>query len=126
MTRVYVAATLADLETLSDDGRLLARSGYAATARLAAEFPDADDDELAYAAMAAARQDAPPPRIVLAADVDAVEDPGDAGVMTLSEPVRLVDVASFHVESADDPDSDLAWYATQELGDLIAMIRTDA
>lgn len=120
MTRVYLAATPGDLETLAGGGRLRPERAYAATERLAAEFPDAGEEELAYAAMAAAREDASPPRIVVAADADTVEDAVDAGVVAIGTPVALADVASVHVETEDDPEADLAWYATQEVGDLLA------
>lgn len=118
MTRVYLAATLGDLETLAGGGQLHPEHAYAATKRLAAEFPDAGEEELEYAALEAAREDAEPPRIVVAADTDTVEDAVDAGVVAVDAALGLADVASLHVET--DADDELAWYATQELGDVLA------
>jgi len=47
-------------------------------------------------------------------------------VETASEdgPVRWRDVVAVHVDSEDDadPDDDLAWWATQEVGDLVASL----
>ena len=39
-------------------------------------------------------------------------------------PVRWRDVVAVHVDSEDDadPDDDLAWWATQEVGDLVASL----
>jgi hypothetical protein len=76
-----------------------------------------DSEEAEYAALMAAADasaallDGPGRRVVLVAEV-----PDGAA----SVPVRLV--ASVHVDTADDadPDDDLAWYATQEIPDLIA------
>lgn len=43
------------------------------------------------------------------------------------DPVPLARVVALHVDSADDadPDDDLGWYATQELGDLVAGVEVD-
>jgi hypothetical protein len=76
-----------------------------------------DSEEAEYAALmtaadaSAALLDGPGRRVVLVAEV-----PDGA----TSVPVRLV--ASVHVDTDDDadPDDDLAWYATQEIPDLLA------
>src|SRR5690606_21550502 len=93
--------------------------GYAATSRLAADYPDAGDEELEYAAMQAAAEDCVgDTAIVIAADLSAAEVE-DAGVVAISDALTLSEVASFHVGDTAD---DLAWYATQELADLIATL----
>lgn len=123
--RIYLPGTIDDLEALAA-GQSVSRGplAYAATDRLAAEFPDADAEELAYAAMSAAAADcAEPPLIVVAADVPATETV-EAGIVEPTEPVSLGDVASFHLGDSDDPEDELAWYATQELDDLIANLRS--
>ena len=118
MTRVYVPATVADLRSLEAGDAIAISSAYAATPALAAEYPDADEEELEFAAMMAAAEDcAGDTAVVVAADVDAT----DASVAGVVEPVGalFIDrVASFHVGSADA--DELGWYATQELADLIA------
>ena len=74
-------------------------------------------EEAEYAALmtaadaSAALLDGPGRRVVLVAEVpDGAE----------SVPLRLV--ASVHVDTEDDadPDDDLAWYATQEISELLA------
>ena len=41
---------------------------------------------------------------------------------TAEGPATWRDVVAVHVDSSDDadPDDDLAWWATQEIGDLVA------
>lgn len=125
MMRVYLAASVGDLEALRRGETLTAATGYAATERLAAEHPDADDDELAYAAMMAAAGDSRGGRrIVVSVDV-AADEGADAGVVGVPESVRFSDVVSFHV-GATDADDDLGWYATQELPDLLIELRGGA
>jgi hypothetical protein len=43
---------------------------------------------------------------------------------TAEGPARWRDVVAVHVDSEDDaaPDDDLAWWATQEVGDLVASL----
>jgi hypothetical protein len=76
-----------------------------------------ESEEAEYAALMAAADastallEGPGRRVVLVAEV-----PDGAR----SVPLRLV--ASVHVDTEDDadPDDDLAWYATQEIPDLVA------
>lgn len=106
--RAYVPATL----------DLLARFHAEGIVPLDADLITAADEseEAEYAALmtaadaSAALLDGPGRRVVLVAEVPE----GAASV-----PVRLV--ASVHVDTRDgaDPDDDLAWYATQEIPELI-------
>ena len=106
--RVYVPTTLAGL------------AGYVADAAIPASeervtAPD-EGDESEYAALteaaaeSAALQEPPVRRVVVVAEAS---DP--AGVIPMSE------VVAVHVDTEDDadPDTDLAWYATQEVGELL-------
>lgn len=112
MTRVYVPATL---ELLS-----LWRSAGVVPAGAERFVAGGDDEEQEYAALMAAADastalQAPDGhrRVVLVADAD---DP-DADV-----PLRLARAvhADASARGADaDPDDDLAWYATQEIDDLL-------
>jgi hypothetical protein len=161
--RVYLPATLPLLARLSKDGEISLADGFAVTESLRAWYAEGDEEELEYAALTAAalaslRQlaaepEAPRRRVVIASDipdarvavaaVGAAEEPG---VIKITGPVRLVDIASVHVDEADarEPvtaaarslaaadegdaaallavdaleDHDLLWYAAQELGDL--------
>ena len=161
--RVYLPATLPLLARLSKDGEISLADGFAVTESLRAWYAEGDEEELEYAALTAAalaslRQlaaepEAPRRRVVIASDipdarvavaaVGAAEEPG---VIKITGPVRLVDIASVHVDeagarepvtaaarslaAADEGDAaallavdaledhDLLWYAAQELGDL--------
>lgn len=117
MMRVYVSATLVDLRALATGEAVSAPVAYAATRSLAAEYPEADEEELEFAAMMAAAEDCSgDTAIVIAADVEATEG-STPGVVEAVGDVVLDRVASFHVgPSAAD---ELGWYATQELSDLI-------
>lgn len=117
MARVYVPAMLADLRLLEAGDAFGVQTAYAATRALAAEYPDADEEELEFAAMMAAAEDCPgDTAIVVAADVEA-DDASTPGMVVLGANLVLDRVASFHVGPPDA--DDLAWYATQELSDLI-------
>ena len=109
--RVYVPTTLAGLARLRDEGALPASSErYVA---------DGDSEEDEYAALMAAAVDAADllegagRRVVVVAEV--ADPDGD---------VLLRDVAALHADPEDrpadaDPEDDLAWYATQELDQLL-------
>jgi hypothetical protein len=111
VTRVYLPLDLAGLATLHDTGELPAS---------VERYVAADESEEAeYAALMAAAADSqalltePGRRVVVVADL---ADPDGA------VPLRLVDAV--HADPADrspdaDPDEDLGWYATQEVGSLL-------
>lgn len=133
--RVYVPLTRDGLASALTAGRISAPfRAHAVTGALVAAWPEGDEEELAYAAMAAAAQiswelrtpaDAPR-RYVLAGDVDAVtaiggEDPTEVEV---GSDLPWAAVASAHVDLADVSEQDLddvelAWHATQEIPDLV-------
>ena len=173
--RVYLAATVPLLARLERD-RVLelpvasgasgssAAPGYAVTASLRSWYAEGDEEELEYAALTAAARgslrlladhpEAARRRVVVAADlpdarvsVPAGPEGADPGVIEITGPVRLVDIASLHVDEAaaeqavaaavealgpadkGDGDAaftveavedyDLLWYAVQELADLV-------
>jgi len=111
MTRVYVPTTPAGLRRLRED-RVLPASDD----RYVAED---DTEEAEYAALMAAAADSaalldgPGRRVVVVADL---ADPDAA--------VPLRDVVALHADPQDrpagaDPDEDLAWFAVQELDQLL-------
>ena len=140
-------------------GRIPAGPAFTVTPGLREAYASGDQEELEYAALLlaaraslrllAASPDAPPRRVVLAAEVttQACQPAGGPGAVSLDRPVPLADVASAHVDDLDaipdiraavaalpaadagDDDAEfivdgaegheLAWYATQELGDLV-------
>ncbi len=111
MTRVYVPTTLA-----------LLRDGWATGSIVPGSEPyvaDADDEVSEYSALMAAADDSaallggPGRRVVLVAEVT---DP--------AAPIAVRDVVALHADPVErpagaDPDDDLAWYATQEIPDLL-------
>ena len=100
--RVYVPASLEDLEAWATAGRV-----PAGVDRVVAESEDEQDE---YAALMTAADLADPHRrVVVAAEV----------VGDVEGEIAWADVAAVHADPeprADgaDPDEDLAWYATQE------------
>ena len=162
--RVYLPATLPLLARLAKDGELPLPDGFAVTGSLRAWYAEGDEEELEYAALTpaaraslgllAAEPDAPRRRVVVASDIPDARGavpPAAAdvepGVIKITGPVRLVDVAALHVDEAGAQESvtaaarslpaaaegdadalftvdgaedfDLLWYAAQELGDLL-------
>jgi hypothetical protein len=109
--RVYVPTTLAGLAAFHAAGEVPAGADHVE--------PAGDDEDSEYDALmtaAAASADLGPPdgrRVVLVAEVP------EAGAAV---PMRLV--VSVHCDTEDrpagaDPEDDLAWFATQEVPDLI-------
>ena len=171
--RVYLPATMPLLARLSADGELPLPDGFAVTESLRAWYSEGDDEELEYAALTAAARaslrrlaaepDAPCRRVVIASDIpdarisvpsgaavdgqDQPDEPDEPGVIKITGPLRLIDIASLHVDeagaqesvraaaralsAADEGDADAAftvdavedydllWFAAQELGDLL-------
>jgi hypothetical protein len=161
--RVYVPATLSLLETLVEAGRVGVPPvvAFAVTPGLREWYVDEDLEALEYAAMLEAARaslrllDADPAtarrRVVIAADVAEsavrVRDDLDRGVVHLTDPVAITEVAAVHVDDADavsvvsraadamiaadlghaeaqdavdDAEGfELSWYASQELGALL-------
>ena len=114
--RVYVPLTSTGLAGLVAEGRLPGPfRAHAVTDALRVEWSDGDEEGWEYAALMAAAGtsaqlrggDEAPRRYVVAADVP------------------WKNVASAHVDTADwgergaDEDDELAWFATQEIRDLV-------
>lgn len=162
--RVYLPTTSTGLRTLLDTGSVGAApfTAFAVTPGLREWYVDDDIDELEYAAMTEAARaslrlldgdaHALRRRVVIALDTadGAVEtrDDLDRGVVRVSEPVALSQLASFHVDDADAEPAvaaaaaaitaadlgeqsaqdivddaegyELSWYAAQELETLVA------
>lgn len=110
-TRVYLATTRAGLARLHETG--------AAPRNVERFEAPGDDEDSEYAALMAAA--------AAAADLGG---PGRRRVVVVAEltdpdgPVTLADVVAVHSDAEDRPaeadsDDDLAWFATQEIPDLI-------
>ncbi|WP_028659108.1 DUF6912 family protein [Nocardioides insulae] len=111
-TRIYLPATVADLAAWHAAGRIPStEAGYLA--------PDTSE-EGEYAALMSAAEDSlarlagePGRRVVVVVEVESA-----AGEVPLREVVAVH--ADAEARPADaDPDEDLAWFATQEIPDLI-------
>jgi hypothetical protein len=166
--RVYLPVTSTIARHLVDSGELAPPvTGFAVTPGLREHYAETDAEvdleELEYAALTAAARaslrliDADPTawrrRVVLAADVPeaivSVHDDLDVGVVRLSEPVMLTQIASAHLDdedavptvaaaavamlqadlgddsaqdAVDDAEgNELSWYATQELSAVLEL-----
>lgn len=133
-TRVYLPLTSTGLAALVADGRLTGPlRAHAVTELLRAEWPEGDQEQWEYAALAAAAEESwstrgegdRPRRQVVAADVaDVRPGEGELTAVVVSGDVRWKHVAAAHVDVDDltaAPDEDgpeLAWFATQEIADL--------
>lgn len=160
--RVYLPATMPLLARLSAEGELPLPDGFAVTESLRAWYAEGDEEELEYAALTAAARsslrrlaaepDAARRRVVIASDlpdarISVPQAAAEPGVIKITGSVRLIDIASLHVDEAGaqeyvaraahalpaadtgDPDAlftvdavedyDLLWFAAQELRDLL-------
>jgi hypothetical protein len=136
--RIYVPTTLTSLGCFLADGGIgpAPVQARAVTAWLRREWPEGDDEQWEYAALMAAADDSvgllgeedPPRRVVLAADVAAVVESEDSSLVEVLTAFPMHLVKAVHADTADlpraasyDPDAlgDLAWYAVQEISDLV-------
>ena len=137
--RVYVPATLTLLARYVADGGVGPSPvrARAVTGWLRGAEPEADEEELEYAALMAAADDSavlltdedPPRRVVLAADVDSVVASEDSSRVEVEVAFGFSQVKAVHADTADigsaaayapDELGDLGWYAVQEIPDLLA------
>lgn len=104
--RAYVPATLDLLARFHAEGEVPTAGAVVATE----ESEDAEYAALVAAAQASAEMSSGGRRVVVVAVV-----PHEGAV------APLLDVASVHVDTEDgaDPDDDLAWFATQEISQLL-------
>lgn len=100
MTRVYAPAELEHLRTLAQEEPLEIEVLVAAS----------EDEEDEYDALLVAAEEA---RVVITAELD------DADA-----PIRPRDVRSFHLDA--DGSGDLAWYAPEELDQVLALLDAQA
>lgn len=149
--RVYVPASLGALARISEHGGIGPSPvhAHAVTAWLRAQWPEADEEELAYAALMAAADDSADGlaaataaatdrdgetrarRVVLVAEVPGVtEDPGSTAV-TVDSAIAMREVAAVHADTEDvDPTSpeelgDLGWFGVQEIPELLRLVGPD-
>ncbi len=130
-TRVYVPLTSTGVAALVAERRLAGPlPAHTVTEELRLAWPEAEQDDWEFAAMLAAGEDSwtsraagdAPRRFVLAVDAAEVTDGEGTGV-TVGD-VVWKRIASLHADTEDwsgepDLDADLAWFATQEIPDLL-------
>ena len=141
--RVYVPATLAALERFSAEGGIGPSPvrAHAATEWLRASWPEADEDELAYAALMAAADDSAvlladaardfpddpdrPRRVVLVAEVERVTEDPESTTVGIDTAIAFRLLQAVHVDTQDvdvaSPEDlgDLGWFGVQEIPDLL-------
>lgn len=143
MTRVYIAGTLSLLTRWAGQQSVeVIGQGHAITPALVDFFAGADQEELEYAAMVEAAMsslrlladdpDAPPRRVVVAADVSLSLAPSGAGypmsAVLLPGVVPLDQVASLHIDEVEaEADVRVAMAAIRDAdaGDAAAQLRVD-
>lgn len=139
--RVFVPATLPQLELLRGNGFAAPIQAHAVTGLLREWYVEGDSDELEYAAAAdaahsslrqlAADPSSPRRRVVVAAEVpDAAVRPGGAArsSVTVDQPLTVRCVVSLHVDAADaeaDVAAAAAALGAAEAGDDDAQFTVD-
>jgi len=141
--RVYVPATLGSLARFVEEGGIGPSPvhGHAVTEWLRESWPDADEEEWAYAALMAAADDSAislatstadeadqdrPRRVVIVAEVQRVTEDRESTAVSVDAAVALRLVQAVHADTEDiDPASpedpgDLGWFAVQEIPALLA------
>jgi hypothetical protein len=158
--RVYIPSTLPRLARELQAGELMTEIAYTVTPALREAYASGDTEELEYVALLAAARhslslladdpQAPPRRVVLAADVPEVDaNAADhPAAVAVAAPIPVAKLASAHVDDAEaaqdvakavaalpaaeagDQDAEfevdqaegheLAWYAAQELPHLLS------
>jgi len=113
--RVFLASTLPALAEALQNGEVKPGPGFAVTPALREAYASGDDEELEYAALTeaaraslrliAADPDAPPRRVVLAADLPAeqltiVSQDDEPARVTITRPIPVARLDAAHV---DDP-----------------------
>ncbi len=138
VTRIYVPLNASRLRSLAQDRALAGAPflAHAVTEAVRAEARAAGQDEWEYAALsdavrssAALLTSGESRRIVAAADVESevvgspVSGSIDESAVSISEPVALNRIASFHVDGDNSSEDDeLLWYDVTELPAILALL----
>ena len=137
LTRIYLPLNAARLRELASS-RVLGPGplpAHGVTGSIRAGDPNGDQEGWEYAALgeaaeasAASLPSGERRRVVAAADVDdswvtAADVDGVASAVTVSQPVPMQRIASFHVDEKDVADDDeLLWYDVTELDSLLDLL----
>jgi hypothetical protein len=134
--RVYIPTSLDALARYSEEGGIGPSPvhGHAVTEWLRESWPEADEEEWAYAALMAAADDASasltaedrPRRVVLVAEVERVTEDRESTAVSVDTAVSMRLMLAVHADTEDVdasvPESlgDLGWFGVQEIPDLLA------
>ena len=137
LTRIYLPLNAARLRELASS-RVLGPEplpAHGVTGSIRAGDPTGDQEEWEYVALGEAAEASAVSlpsgerrRVVAAADVDdswvtAADADGVASAVTVSQPVPMQRIASFHVDEKDVADDDeLLWYDVTELEALLDLL----
>ena len=131
---MYIPSSLAGLAQLTEDGGIgpAPVRAHGVTQWLRQSWPEADEDEWAYAALMAAADDSAaaltpediPRRLVLVAEVDDVTEEGESTGVSVDTAIALRRLDAVLADTGDvDPTStdlgDLGWFGVQEIPDLL-------
>jgi hypothetical protein len=138
--RVYVPASLGSLARFVEEGGIGPSPvhAHAVTEWLRESWPEADEEEWAYAALMAAADDAAtalansqaeedrPRRVVVVAEVERVTEDRESSAVSVGAAIAMRLVRAVHADTEDiDPSAperlgDLGWFGVQEIPDLLA------
>lgn len=134
--RVYIPTSLDALARYSEEGGIGPSPvhGHAVTEWLRESWPEANEEEWAYAALMAAADDASasltaedrPRRVVLVAEVERVTEDRESTAVSVDTAVSMRLMLAVHADTEDVdasvPESlgDLGWFGVQEIPDLLA------
>lgn len=134
--RVYIPTSLDALARYSEEGGIGPSPvhGHAVTEWLRESWPEANEEEWAYAALMAAADDASasltaedrPRRVVLVAEVKRVTEDRESTAVSVDTAVSMRLMLAVHADTEDVdasvPESlgDLGWFGVQEIPDLLA------
>lgn len=134
--RVYIPTSLDALARYSEEGGIGPSPvhGHAVTEWLRESWPEANEEEWAYAVLMAAADDASasltaedrPRRVVLVAEVERVTEDRESTAVSVDTAVSMRLMLAVHADTEDVdasvPESlgDLGWFGVQEIPDLLA------
>jgi hypothetical protein len=138
--RVYVPASLGSLARFVEEGGIGPSPvhAHAVTEWMRESWPEADEEEWAYAALMAAADDAAaglaastvdedrPRRVVVVADVERVTEDRESTAVSVDAAIAMRLVQAVHADTEDiDPSApddlgDLGWFGVQEIPALLA------
>jgi hypothetical protein len=138
MTRCYLPADRDQLSQIIEDHGVSLASGHGVTDWLRAAWPEADEEDLEYAALMAAASESADRvgsgksletgnRIVIVVDAVVLSQADDSTALEIQIPVPWHRILAIQADPdpirlADEAEIDLGWFANQEAIDLLERI----